>query len=138
MSQKPIDFSPDWAYALDVLENHDGSVVLTGEAGTGKSTLVNHFLSVTDRSVLVFGTTGIAALEVGGMTVHRFFGIVPESFPDAGRMRDEFGEALELTDTVIIDEGMMLRADVTDALDKTMRKALRKNLPFGGKRVVLV
>lgn len=88
--------------------------------------------------MLIFGSTGIAALEVKGMTVHRFFGIKPESFPDAGRMRDEYIEAMYHSDTIIIDEGPMLRADIIDALNETMQNNLDNPGPFGRKRIIFV
>ena len=41
-------------------------------------------------------------------------------------------------DTIIIDEVSMVRCDIMDAIDYTMRKALRNNMPFGGKQIIFV
>lgn len=49
------------------------NVFLTGEAGTGKSTLVREFIRRCDRECIVLAPTGIAALNAGGMTIHSQF-----------------------------------------------------------------
>ena len=46
------------------------NMFLTGEAGTGKSTLVREFLRRCDRECVVLAPTGIAALNAGGTTIH--------------------------------------------------------------------
>lgn len=54
--------------------------------------------------------------------------------------KDERGKILTLihADSIIIDEVSMVKCDVMDAIDYTMRKALRNNTPFGGKQMILL
>lgn len=133
-----IKFEGESATALDLLEAGNRNVFLTGEAGAGKSTMLKHFVRETKRGVILLGTTGIAAVEIGGMTAHRFFSIEPFLFPRERRMKPEFESAFHAADTFVIDEATMMRADVFDAMDRTMRLTSGKDEPFGGKRVILV
>ncbi|MDN5725093.1 MAG: PIN domain-containing protein, partial [Propionibacteriales bacterium] len=67
--------SAEQRIALDILLDPSvGIVSLGGKAGTGKSTLIRHFMAQTDRRVVVAAPTGIAALNVDGFTIHRLFG----------------------------------------------------------------
>ena len=68
-----IVLTEEFRHALALLAAGD-HVFLTGKAGTGKSTLIRHFMAETDRNVAVVAPTGIAALNVDGYTIHRLFG----------------------------------------------------------------
>ena len=68
-----LTITPEIERAMELLES-GSHLVLTGKAGTGKSTLVRHFLATTERRVVVAAPTGIAALNVDGYTIHRLFG----------------------------------------------------------------
>ena len=72
--------TPDMAGVLDRL-GHTNALV-TGAAGTGKSTLLNQYHATTDHQVAVVAPTGVAALNAGGMTVHRFFGFHKDIRPE--------------------------------------------------------
>ena len=121
---------------LVLLERTNKSVFLTGKAGTGKSTLINSFLAKTRKHVAVLAPTGIAALNVGGCTVHRFckIGIDRVKKSDVKR-RFDFPTGVE---TIIIDEVSMMRADLMDVLDWTLRKNMNQSQPFGGVQMVFV
>ena len=64
------------------MEDSDRSIFITGRAGTGKSTLLNHFRNVTKKKVAVLAPTGVAALNVKGQTIHSFFKFKPGITPD--------------------------------------------------------
>src|SRR5690554_4982012 len=64
----------EFARALEILAAGD-NLFLTGKAGTGKSTLIRHFMAGASRRVVVAAPTGIAALNVDGYTIHRLFGL---------------------------------------------------------------
>ena len=112
------------------------NVFVTGGAGTGKSTLLAHAvrdLAARGRSVLVCAPTGVAALNVGGMTIHSLFGFVA-----AGPLvADEYEptEAVREADVVIVDEISMVRRDLMDAMAAELRAAaLWRSTDEGGRR----
>ncbi len=69
-----LELNSGFRYALDLMENSSKCVFITGRAGTGKSTLLEHFRSVTGKQVAVLAPTGVAVLNVRGQTIHSFFG----------------------------------------------------------------
>jgi ATP-dependent exoDNAse (exonuclease V) alpha subunit len=125
---------------LNKFEDSDGNFYLTGNAGTGKSTLINHFRRVSKKNVVVLAPTGLAANNVRGQTIHSFFRLPPKIItPEVIKtLKNKSGIYKEL-DTIIIDEASMVRADMLDAIDAFMRKFGRDGyLRFGGTQVILV
>lgn len=126
--------------ALDLLENTDVSFFLTGKAWTGKTTLIKHFIETTKKNVLVLAPTGIAALNVNGQTIHSTFKFWAKITPST--VKDLYGENLKLiieADTIIIDEVSMVRADLMDCIDMSLRRnTMYPNKRFGGKQIILV
>ncbi|MFI5426902.1 AAA family ATPase [Aeromicrobium sp. UC242_57] len=109
-----------------MLESGD-NLFLTGKAGTGKSTLIRHFLDECgDRRVLVAAPTGIAALNVGGYTIHRLFSFIATTTLDdvrsGGYKPQRFAKALRSLQTLIIDEASMVRADLFDMLTAALER----------------
>lgn len=126
---------------LDVLNNTNDSVFLTGNAGTGKSTLINHWLESQGDNVAVLAPTAIAALNINGCTIHRFFGLPGELvMPDmaADLLRDRTVERLENVQTILIDEVSMVRADIFATMDQMLKYVNVTHKPFGGVRLILV
>lgn len=95
------------------------NVFLTGEAGTGKSYVVNLFRQGTSKDVAVCAPTGIAARNVSGRTVNSLFKLKLGTMePDySGKGRNE----LRIADVLIIDEVSMLRMDMMTAVANTVR-----------------
>lgn len=128
--------------ALELLHSgHD--LFLTGRAGTGKSTLIRHFLDETERATIVAAPTGIAALNVGGYTIHRLFGFHPSHTVDhirsAAYRPGRFATALSYLRTLILDEASMIRADLFDMIAVALERfGPDPTLPFGGVQLVLV
>lgn len=134
----------DLAAACYLMEFTNDSMFLTGRAGTGKSTLLNYFRKTTVKKYVVLAPTGLAAMQVGGSTIHSFFG-----FPLRPMMKNDpeiqpWGKGhpkmriLKKMDTLIIDEVSMVRADILDAIDQSMRLNLGNDIPFGGKQVIFI
>ncbi len=67
-----MKFNPESQRVLEQLENSGANVFITGRAGTGKSTLLQHFRAITGKQVVVLAPTGVAAVNVGGQTIHSF------------------------------------------------------------------
>ncbi|MEE1651422.1 AAA family ATPase [Brachybacterium sp. J144] len=138
----PLTVTPEFQAALDHLRAGD-HLFLTGKAGTGKSTLIRHYLEQTDRSTITVAPTGIAALNVDGYTIHRLFsfplGVSEELVRGGSYYPARFASALKELDRLIIDEASMVRADLFDALAAALERfGPRPGTPFGGVQLVLV
>jgi len=127
------------------LELFDGGrhMFLTGKAGTGKSTLIRHFMAGTDRKVVVVAPTGIAALNVDGYTIHRLFGFrattTLHDISDGAYRPGRFTKTLASLQTLIVDEASMVRADIFDMMAAALtRFGPQPGTPFGGVQIVLV
>lgn len=135
---------PEQETVLRDLEQGVGGrfIFVTGKAGTGKSTLLREFVNSTRLNTVVVAPTGLAAIQVGGQTIHSFF-LFPfgpltndsETVPlfKRGHPRRRL---IERIDCLVIDEVSMVRADVLDAIDFSLRINMETDQPFGGKTVV--
>ena len=113
------------------------NLFITGKAGTGKSTLLRLIRDGTGpKEIAVVAPTGVAALNVEGTTIHRFFGFRPDLTADLHRYRAP--EYLEIIDLLVIDEVSMVRADLMDMMSKALQRARRSSAPFGGVQVVMI
>jgi tetratricopeptide (TPR) repeat protein len=131
--------------ALDLIQETNQSFFLTGKAGTGKSTFLKHIVETTSKNYVVVAPTGIAAVNVGGVTIHSFFQfplrpLLPEDEDIKVFWKNsEKRKIISAMDTLIIDEVSMIRADLIDGIDYSLRRnGGNPNLPFGGKQVVFV
>ena len=120
--------APAWQYPL---------VFITGKAGTGKTTLLKFFARNTTKNAVVLATTGIAAVNVGGQTVHSFFHLKPGNLLDLENLKKLPRRTVDALETIIIDEASMLRADLLDAIDHILRISCAEDAPFGGKQIIL-
>jgi ATP-dependent DNA helicase PIF1 len=120
------------------IERANGGVFLTGRAGTGKTTFLKAFLDTTELKAAVVAPSGIAALNAGGQTIHSLFKLPPAMIQpqDVRRVRD--GRMLKALDLLVIDEISMVRSDVMDAIDRSMRLHRGVAAPFGGVRLLCV
>lgn len=144
--------NPEFQDAWNVIRKTNRSVFLTGKAGTGKSTFLKYIRANIKKKLVVLAPTGIAAVNVGGQTLHSFFKIpfkplLPDD-PDIGnitrlrkmlRYTKEKVKLIRELDLIIIDEISMVRADVVDFVDRVLR-VYSGNMrePFGGKQLLLV
>ena len=114
-----------------------GNVFLTGRAGTGKTTLLRRFLHDAGEKAIVLAPTGIAAMNVGGQTIHSFFKFPPRLLDGGDVKRLRNARLIKKLDTIIIDEISMVRADMLDAIDKSLQLNRGSKKPFGGVRMIL-
>ena len=134
-----ISLSREQAEIFAAIEGTKQNVFVTGRAGTGKSTLLNHLSWNTDKQIVIAAPTGVAALNVGGQTIHSLFrlpiGVIADNPID---QNDQVRKLLNTIDTLVIDEVSMVNADLMDAIDRSLRQARqRKQDPFGGVQIVL-
>ena len=138
--------------ALEVLES-GLNIFLTGKAGAGKTYLIKEFARISTKNIAITATTGIAALNIGGETIHRFLGLGVSTRPeDASRIinkweaRKKSGKpwdkeawnTLKNTSTIVIDEVSMLRRDQFELIDAVLSNVLDNPAPFGGMQIILV
>jgi ATP-dependent exoDNAse (exonuclease V) alpha subunit len=133
------ELSPEQAAVFGAIENGSSHIFVTGRAGTGKSTLLEHLAWNTSKNVVIAAPTGVAALNVGGQTIHSLFrlpiGVIADHAIEQGH---EVRKLLNAIDTLVIDEVSMVNADLMDAIDRSLRQARqRKHEAFGGVQVVL-
>ena len=139
---KNFEITPEMRRAIDAV-SLGKSLFITGRAGTGKSTLLTYLQEkVVQGSFVVVAPTGVAAINVGGSTIHKFFGFLPDitfehiASPDYHPRSQQVMKSLK---TLIIDEISMVRADLLDCVDKALRKyGPKSSQPFGGVQVILV
>ncbi|MCI6550291.1 MAG: AAA family ATPase [Prevotella sp.] len=138
-------------HALQILQFTRRSLFLTGKAGTGKSTFLRHIAATTHKKHIILAPTGIAAVNVGGSTLHSFFKLpfhplLPndtrynvKNIRNTLKYNSEKRKLLRATELIIIDEISMVRADIIDFIDKVLR-IYNNNMrePFGGKQLLLV
>lgn len=134
---RELDLNEEFLAAFELMEHTTDSAFITGKAGTGKSTLLKYFKSVTNKNVVIVAPTGVAAINVEGQTIHSFFRfpprlIIPEDIP---RLRN--AKIFKEIDVLIIDEVSMVRADLLDGIDASLRINRNSREPFGGVQVIL-
>ncbi len=134
-SKPPLLLGPEFRLALEALEEEGKNLFVTGRAGTGKSTLLRLFRQMTRKRVAVLAPTGIAALNVGGQTIHSFFGFPPRLLQSQDIRKKRSRKIYQKLDLLIIDEISMVRADMLDAIDLFLRKNREKPEPFGGVQI---
>ncbi|QIL39072.1 AAA family ATPase [Pedobacter sp. HDW13] len=137
-------------------------VFLTGKAGTGKTTFLRKLIQLTHKKAMICAPTGIAAINAAGVTIHSLFQLpFGAFFPDAAgniinqnitfnfntprtmvkhlNMQGNKRRMIQELELLVIDEVSMLRADMLDAIDFSLRYIRRnKNVPFGGVQLLFI
>jgi len=130
---------------FEQIEQSSESFFITGKAGTGKSTFIQYFASKTKKRVLKLAFTGIAAINVGGQTIHSFFlfplkPMLPQD-EEIFRFKSytKKYKLIQKIEAIIIDEVSMLRSDILEAIDFSLRiNGGDPSKPFGGKQILFV
>lgn len=143
--------NPEFVKLRALIDHTNRSVFLTGKAGTGKSTFLRYITANTTKKFVVLAPTGIAAVNVGGQTLHSFFLLPfkplmpddPDFQPKRLRARLKYSrekvKLIKELELIIIDEISMVRADIIDFLDKILRVFTgNRRQPFGGKQMLFV
>ena len=132
------------------------NIFLTGRAGTGKTTLLQDILAKTKKKTVVVAPTGVAAINAGGMTIHSMFQFPTKSFIPSNditdrelfinrselvtvqKIRKERRRLLAELELLVIDEISMVRADLLDAIDFTLRRIRKNQNPFGEVQLLVI
>ncbi|EEB08617.2 pif1 helicase Pfh1 [Schizosaccharomyces japonicus yFS275] len=144
-----IFLSEEQRRVLEMVVDKRHSVFFTGSAGTGKSvllrkiikTLKTRFHSDPDR-VAVTASTGLAACNIGGVTLHSFAGIGlgKDSAVDLVKKIRKNKKCMQRwlrTRVLVIDEVSMVDAELLDKLEEIARILRNNGRPFGGIQLVL-
>jgi ATP-dependent DNA helicase PIF1 len=122
------------------------NVFLTGEPGTGKSYTIHAIIEWAQKNGIkigVTGMTGVAAVLIGGVTLHSFLGIglgqeSIEALIYKVSRKDKLARKLRRLQTLIIDEISMMDAELFVKIDALLRTICRKDKPFGGIQLICV
>jgi ATP-dependent DNA helicase PIF1 len=137
-SQQPYITTPAFQDALACITSGTPVTFISGKAGTGKSTFTKNELTKLPGNTVFLSPTGIAALNIGGQTLHSFFylerGLLyPERIKES-RQPQIYKEI----DYIVIDEISMVRADLMDVVNHSLQINRKSTTPFGGVKIVLI
>lgn len=136
-----MELTEEMSKAFQLIENTTECLYITGKAGTGKTTFLKYIVQNTHKKIVVAASTGIAAINAGGVTLHSLFNI-PLSIQNPndtlrGQIHEDKVRLFALLDTLIIDEISMVRPDIIDYIDRKLRFYRMIDLPFGGVQVIM-
>ncbi len=124
--------------ALRLIQNGAPFVFITGKAGTGKSTFIAQLRKQLSHYAIV-APTGVAALNVGGQTIHSFFKFPPRPIELSSIRPLRNRVVYQALRTLIIDEISMVRADLLDCIDVFLqRNGPKPGVKFGGVQIIAV
>ena len=134
--------------AWEFVNNTNRTIFLTGKAGTGKTTFLHRLKMSSLKRLVVVAPTGVAAINAKGVTIHSFFQmpfgpILPDTdLNGGGGFNRKFSKnkinIIKSMDLLVIDEISMVRADLLDGIDRTLRRFRNRNKVFGGVQVLMI
>lgn len=117
------------------------NVFITGPGGSGKSRMISSLREFFKESFLFAAPTGIAALNINGMSCHKSFGLTFGITTDEDYKAKSRGAAMLLSsdalEAIVLDEGSMIRRDKFHEMDMKLRHHRKVNKPFGGLQVIV-
>ena len=106
-----------------------GNYFITGEAGSGKSYLLESYIQkiASEKNVLICATTGLAAKYINGKTIHRCFRppIIPSIITKDTIASDYIIKHISKYDVIVIDEISMCRIDLFEFIMRTIDEAVK-------------
>ncbi|CCL98608.1 uncharacterized protein FIBRA_00610 [Fibroporia radiculosa] len=144
----PISLSQEQQHILQLVREGQ-NIFYTGSAGTGKSVLLREIIAImrakhsrSPDAVAVTASTGIAACNIGGMTIHSFSGIglgleSAEVLANKVRKNKKASARWARTQVLIIDEISMVEGELFDKIAHIGSILRKRPEPFGGIQVVV-
>lgn len=133
-----IDVLPEYRLVKKLIQSDFPLIFITGGAGTGKSTFVRWALREFSGSVLLGAPTSMAALNVGGKTLHSLCALPPGWISKKDISRQPSRKEITEAKLLIIDEISMVTSNLLDGVSAYLRVNRGVNKPFGGLPVVMV
>jgi hypothetical protein len=130
---------PQALKAIRTLFSTRESLFLTGCAGTGKTRLLGRMMSHLTKPFVLLAPTGLSAMNSGAQTIHSFFRLPQRTFTPEDEdipVSDEVAELVEHVEVIIVDDVSLVRADLMNAMDISLRKHAGMDEPFGGKQML--
>lgn len=147
--------------AIQLINQSNRNIFLTGKAGTGKTTFLKYIRENCPKQLAVVAPTGVAAINAGGVTIHSFFQLplapfIPATngtgFQNSGqeisnkhsllsllRFNSDKKKVLQQLELLVIDEISMVRCDTLDAIDTVLRHIRqRPDERFGGVQLLFI
>src|SRR5947207_6523606 len=126
-----IRLSTEQRALFDLIEETNKHLFITGRAGTGKSLLLQYFKKHSQKKFVVVAPTGVAALHVGGQTIHSLFRLPPAFLKkDSLSLDSRTSSILKHIDTVVIDEISMVRSELMNPIAYRLHQPRNNPLPF--------
>lgn len=134
-----IEYCPDGLEGQE-LAIHEilagNSVFIFGAGGVGKSHVIRQ---IVDESTLLCSFSGVAALNIGGTTCHKAFGLSTTVVTASDyKLESKTANLLRSVKRIVIDEISQLRKDYFELIEWKLRKARGNDQPFGGVQMVMV
>lgn len=139
---KSFKLTGEFKKALDLIKQGK-NIFITGKAGTGKSTFLRYLQDeVLGDEFVYLAPTGVAAVNIGGATIHSFFGFTPKT--TLAQLKQEVKKLLKKRKAFskikgfVIDEISMVSAELLDCIDLALKTVLKNPDPFGGKQMIFI
>jgi len=145
IKSKNIEITPEFkALYKEIIEHPDKNFFITGQAGTGKTTFLKWFRdkAVNKKNIAVVAPTGLAAINVQGETIHKFFkinlAVKDDAYTETLSFRinrfqgyEQLKNNLKHLDILIIDEISMVRADTFKTIEQILENNNIQIILFG-------
>ena len=126
-----------------------GNLLITGLGGAGKSFTLNRIIRDLTYPVASTASTGIAAIQINGSTIHSYLGTriakhprdIQHLFSDCdddnhSKTCERRTQYLSGEPTILVDEVSMLSGDYIEMIDTLLRHQFLSDTPFGGKQML--
>ena len=132
-----IEFKDEFRSIFNEMEYTNKNIFITGKAGTGKTTLLEYFRINSKKNFVILASTGISAIKAKGKTIHSFF-LFPPRILINEKVKRLRNNVIKNIDTILIDECSMIRCDLLDAIDQSLRLNRNSEQSFGGVQIILL
>ena len=132
-----IELEDEFKNIFNKMEYSNQNIFITGKAGTGKTTLLEYFRINSKKNFVILASTGISAIKAKGKTIHSFF-LFPPRILINEKIKRLRSNIIKNVDTILIDECSMIRCDLLDAIDQSLRLNRNSDESFGGIQIILL
>ena len=132
-----IELEDEFKNIFNKMEYSNQNIFITGKAGTGKTTLLEYFRINSKKKFVILASTGISAIKAKGKTIHSFF-LFPPRILINEKIKRLRSNIIKNVDTILIDECSMIRCDLLDAIDQSLRLNRNSDESFGGVQIILL